>query len=268
MVIGSAVNMDLAAILRTCQTDFDLQVPFKGENSNPACPPGDPTTEAPTTEAPITEATNYAAQVIEAAEAVEAIKAQTKPRVKSSTSITGVTKTSFFALVTGSQSPADLFKESVADTLANVETSDVVITNVAQSQTGSRARKLLGDVKLDIDFVVTVESATELDALKDSWNENGADLATAVTSTLAYAGLEVTVTEPTSPVTQDVKTEAEIEVELAAAENELATAEAAVLVSTDEETDGNTVAASSKVVEGFSTVILVLGMSIAQLQNW
>ena len=35
----------------------------------------------PTTEAPITEATNYAAQVIEAAEAVEAIKAQTKPRV-------------------------------------------------------------------------------------------------------------------------------------------------------------------------------------------
>ena len=40
MVIGSAVNMDLAAILRTCQTDFDLQVPFKGENSNPACPPG------------------------------------------------------------------------------------------------------------------------------------------------------------------------------------------------------------------------------------
>ena len=85
---------------------------------------------------------------------MEAIKAQTKPRVKSSTSITGVTKASFFALVTGSQSPADLFKESVANTLDGAGISDVVITNIAEST--SRARKLQDNVELDINFVVTV----------------------------------------------------------------------------------------------------------------
>jgi len=225
----------------------------------------------------------------EAAEKVEAIKAQTKPRVQSTAVISGVSRADFFATTAGSKSPADLFKEGVANTIENVETSDVIITDVSTVYTGTdRARKLRDTIlegtdrarklqagMLEIDFVVIVESAEDVHSVKDEMKQKSSDLATSVAATFKEsAGLTVTVEHmETSDKTLEVKQAADIEADLEDAEQKLSEAEEKEseldsLGSMQESStvDGNTISISSSITWSFPIVTLMLGICL--LQNW
>jgi hypothetical protein len=174
----------------------------------------------------------------EASEKVAAIEAKSQPRVEMSTTINGISKNAFLTPGANGKSPADVFKDVVAEHL-EVGVDAVIFTEI--TQWGVRRRLQEGPAIIDVSFVVIAENDAwdDVQELRDHITDMSAGLRTQMLQEFTQAGHSVEVAEFDPPVVLEVQTQQEIEDELdeAKAERDEAQTQLEALDNGDDDSD-------------------------------
>jgi hypothetical protein len=153
----------------------------------------------------------HVAQVSELKEDLAAVEAQLKPRVQSSTTLTGITKQEFMTPDFDGKTPADSFKEGIAEVLTGVTPDAVFLTKIEEPgrRLLERVTRLLDSTstpQLDVEFEVTAASLDAANDLKTEISTKQAQVATSVSTQVSeQTGISVSCTLPSTPSVEDAQ---------------------------------------------------------------